>query len=282
MTKQADRSPTDSLEDTGERMLPVKAESEVFWEHIYRYRFATRFARGQHVLDIACGEGYGTAALQQAGAASVIGMDVEPKAVLHAASTYGIDARVGTAERIELASRSLDVIVSLETIEHLTQPESFLQECKRLLRPGGMLLASTPNREICYGKESATLDCPRNPFHHREYDQQEFRALIEQHFPRVTLYGQCPQEAAVTCPYQLATQQTWPRIWGTYRLRTYLRSAACPDLWKPLTPELRRAAVELIHRKDKTLAYLVNPYLVRRLVPRDRVAAKFLLATARV
>src|ERR1019366_10458411 len=119
-----------------------------FWEHVYRYAFACRFVRGKRVLDIACGEGYGAAALQKAGAAHVIGVDVSESICLHARSKYGLDARPGTAEQIPLADGSVDVIVSFETIENVPDTGRFLDECVRILVPGGRLIISTPNKGI--------------------------------------------------------------------------------------------------------------------------------------
>src|SRR5207249_9324746 len=101
----------------------------------------------KRVLDIACGEGYGSAALARAGAASVVGVDISAEACEHARRKYGVDARVGRADRIPLPAGSIDVIVSFETIEHVERPESFLNECVRVLAPGGALILSTPNRE---------------------------------------------------------------------------------------------------------------------------------------
>src|SRR5437667_10028853 len=120
-----ERSFGGALEDTGERMIPESTPAAPFWEHIYRYRFATRFVRGRRVLDIACGEGYGAAALARAGAARVIGIDLSEEACEHARQKYGVDARSGDAHRIPLPDRSVDVIVSFETIEHLNTPAAF-------------------------------------------------------------------------------------------------------------------------------------------------------------
>src|SRR6266576_1247061 len=82
---------TASLAYTGERMIPEKAESATFWEHIYRYRFATRYVRNKRVLDIACGEGYGSFGLLRAGSASVVGVDISEEACANARQKYGID-----------------------------------------------------------------------------------------------------------------------------------------------------------------------------------------------
>src|ERR1700722_8417852 len=117
------------LDDNGgERMVPESADTLTFWEHIYRYGFALHYVPGKRVLDIACGEGYGAASLQKAGAAQVIGVDVSESACSHARGKYGIDARVGSAEKIPLPDKSVDVVVSFETIEHVRDPGRFLDE----------------------------------------------------------------------------------------------------------------------------------------------------------
>ena len=119
-----------------ERMVPDEAHARVFWEHIERYRFAKEFVRGKRVLDIACGEGYGSAALVKAGAASVIGVDISPEICQHARDKYGLDARMGDAQAIPLQDRSIDLVVSFETIEHVDSPDMFIAECARVLSPG--------------------------------------------------------------------------------------------------------------------------------------------------
>src|SRR5262249_62399251 len=167
----------DALEFTGERMVPEKADATNFWEHIYRYRFASNFVRNKRVLDIACGEGYGTAALLEAGARSVVGVDICAAACEHARRKYGVDARPGSVDEIPLPDRSIDVIVSFETIEHVREPETFLNECLRILAPGGTVIRSTPNEE---GHREAGVE---NKFHLGELTENEVTALLK---PRST------------------------------------------------------------------------------------------------
>src|SRR5258708_5302880 len=113
-------------DNAGERMIPDVSGGFTFWESIYRYALSCLFVSGKRGLDIALGEGYGSAALQKAGAVQVIGVDVSESACLHARNKYGVDTRVGNAEQIPLPDTSVDVIVSFETIEHVRNPERFL------------------------------------------------------------------------------------------------------------------------------------------------------------
>ena len=151
-----------------ERMVPEHAHARIFWEHVARYRFAKDFVNGKRVLDIACGDGYGAAALAKAGAASVAGVDISAEACEQARRKYGLDARVGDAQAIPLPAQSIDVVVSFETIEHVDDPAVFLRECARVLVPDGLLIVSTPNRPVYSG------DGRRNPFHQLEFDENEF------------------------------------------------------------------------------------------------------------
>lgn len=156
----------------------------MFWEHVERYRFACARAAGKRVLDIACGEGYGSAALSRAGARSLVGVDIAAQAVEHARQRYGIDARIGDAESIPVADKSIDLLVSFETIEHVPNPAAFLDEALRVLDENGMLVISTPNLNVYrHG-----LD--HNPFHCSEMPVEEFEKLLRERFGHVELYGQ--------------------------------------------------------------------------------------------
>lgn len=152
-------------------------------EHMHRYLQATRWcADRQAVLDIACGEGYGAFLLAQV-AESVVGVDISPRAIRHAAEKYpreNLTFRQGGATAIPLEDDSVDAVVSFETIEHLDaeQQEPFLREIRRVLRPGGIAIISSPNREA----QAHFSD--ENPFHKHELAAEEFESLIARHFPR--------------------------------------------------------------------------------------------------
>jgi len=178
------------MQPTGERFLPEMEGAYIAYEHWHRYLFATRFVRDKAVLDVACGEGYGSNLLAGS-AAAVVGVDIDPEAVRHASASYPRDNltfRRGAAEDIPIPEQhSFDVVVSFETLEHLS-PESqrrFAQEIKRLLRPGGLLLISTPNRAI-YSERNQH----QNPFHQHELTRPEFSRFLTQYFRHVQVLSQ--------------------------------------------------------------------------------------------
>src|SRR4029077_15979539 len=123
----------------------------VRYQHLERYRWAAEFVAGKRVLDVACGTGYGTALLAKAGAAQVDGFDCSTEAVAFAKHSWplpNVRFAVATANRLPLPDASYDIYVSFETIEHVNDDDALLTEAIRVLRPGGLLLVSTPNREL--------------------------------------------------------------------------------------------------------------------------------------
>jgi SAM-dependent methyltransferase len=134
-------------------------------EHLERYRFASRLVSGRTVVDCACGDGTGTELLARAGAGRVHGFDVSPEAVATArATTDGTQAEIELADAhaLPLPDRSVDVYVSLETIEHVEHPDRFLDEVVRVLRDDGTLVCSTPNRDV-YSPGTRSTRSPGTP-----------------------------------------------------------------------------------------------------------------------
>jgi SAM-dependent methyltransferase len=255
-----------------ERMVPEEAHARIFWEHIARYRFAKAFVRGKRVLDIACGEGYGAAAFSRAGARAVVGIDVSPDVCDHARRKYGLDARVGDAHAIPLPDRSIDRVVSFETIEHVDAPAVFVRECARVLVPDGILIVSSPNRPV-YGGAGG-----QNPFHRREFDEREFVDLLRAEFKAVRVYTQFPQSAAWWSPRSLAAERSpWLRIKGFWRLASWF----CPAIRTHLSPEIRARADEIILGADTFPSSLFNPYLVRPRAEFSRERPYILVAVAK-
>src|SRR3954464_12319381 len=143
-----DDSASPALAFTGERFIPG-TPGEIWIEHWHRYHFATRWSAGRRVLDIACGEGYGSALLAR-NSQHVTGVDVSPEAVEHARQAYSgvrnIEFREGSCTRIPLADASVDVVVSFETLEHIHEQVAFVDEIARVLSSDGVLLMSCPNK----------------------------------------------------------------------------------------------------------------------------------------
>ncbi|MGH7904610.1 MAG: class I SAM-dependent methyltransferase [Candidatus Dormibacteraceae bacterium] len=185
------------IEWTGERCVPWLGRLEVVYEHLHRYAFASRLAEGREVLDLGCGEGYGTCILAQR-ARRVTGVEIDPAAVLHARANY----RLPNAEFVEGSALDLrefrdgsqGLVVCFEVIEHLAEQQRVLDEVRRVLGKGGMFVVSTPDRQV-YRR-----DQERNPFHVRELDQQEFRDFLHSRFEHVAVWGQVSGASSLILP----------------------------------------------------------------------------------
>ena len=184
--------PPGGLEFTGERFIPGKSDPILALEHYHRYLFASRFAKGKRVLDVACGEGYGSA-LMAIGAKYVLGIDIAQDIVNHAKARYAdrnnVEFMVGECENLSLPAESIDLAVSFETLEHLDAKgqESFLQGVKRSLTKEGVLILSSPEREA-YGMSRPEP----NEFHRCELTKEELSTLLRKFFAHVHLLGQDP------------------------------------------------------------------------------------------
>jgi SAM-dependent methyltransferase len=182
------------MEFTGERVIPGQVDPDLWAEHVSRYAFAARWASGARVLDMACGAGYGTAEL--AGRArSAVGIDVAPEAVDHARSAYRLPDLFfmpASVTAVPFRDGSFDLITAFEVIEHLDNWRALLSEGRRLLRPNGVFLVSTPNRE--YYTDSRGSSGP-NPFHTHEFEFDEFRHALTEFFPHCTVLVQNHVEA---------------------------------------------------------------------------------------
>jgi 2-polyprenyl-3-methyl-5-hydroxy-6-metoxy-1,4-benzoquinol methylase len=160
--------------------------------HVARYVFATRFIRpGDRVLDAACGLGYGSAILTDGTLAdSVLGIDLDPAAVAYAAGHYGaarsrLSFRAMDVQAVaDLEPESVDVVVTFETLEHLSDPDAFLAACRRVLTPAGRLIGSVPNMWVdADGRDP-------NPHHLQLFDRPALEELCRRHFLIEHTYGQ--------------------------------------------------------------------------------------------
>ncbi len=172
---------------TGERTVPGLAE-ENYWfrRHEVAYLRCADICAGQEVLEAGCGEGYG-ADLIASSARRVVAVDYDATTVAHVRTRYPrVEVLAANLAAVPMPDASVDVVVNFQVIEHLWDQPQFITECLRLLRPGGRLLISTPNR-ITFTPSS---DTPVNPFHTRELNAAELRELLEDGGFRVeALYG---------------------------------------------------------------------------------------------
>ena len=167
-----------------QRFKSRREESFLRAEHEARYRLAAQLVSGKRVLDIAAGSGYGSYSLATQGAAMVIGVELEEEAVRSAQEKFvhpHLEYRQDSGDELTQVSEMFDVIVSFETIEHIDRDRLFLEKLDDHLVEDGVLVISTPNRIISNPGKSLS-DRPENPFHVREYTQEEFRILLEERF----------------------------------------------------------------------------------------------------
>ena len=192
------------LELTGERTLPdVPAENYWFQRHLVVYEWIAERCAGLEVVDMACGEGYGSEVLARR-ARRVTGVDANPEAFEHARLKYTRPGVRFVRNMIELHSEPCDVVVFLQTIEHVPDPEGVLRHFKEM---AGTVYVSTPNL-LTLAPPGA--DKSGNPWHLREYRVADFRALCEGVFERVELYGLF--HARKLRVHELALRAGWDRV----------------------------------------------------------------------
>ena len=198
------------LELTGERTLPdVPEENYWYRRHVAVYEWIAGRCAGLRVADLACGEGYGSDLIAER-AAEVIGVDANPEAHEHAQARYRRPNLSFHRELVEDFDQPVDAVVFLQTIEHIREPHRLLA---RVAEIAPVAYISTPNRLTLAPPGAGKSD---NPWHLREYDQAEYRALLEPHFERVQLLGL--QHARKLRAHELAIRLGWDRVHPALRL----------------------------------------------------------------
>lgn len=171
---------------TGER-LETFIYNETMIEHLHRYALVLDLVKGKHILDIACGEGYGSNLLAD-NAASVTAVDISTDTIIKAKKKYkkdNLNFIVGSADSIPLENDRYDFVISFETLEHLENHEDMFLEIKRVLKPEGILIISTPDKKK-YSDDTGY----NNPFHVKELYKADFISLIKRHFNYSSLFYQ--------------------------------------------------------------------------------------------
>jgi 2-polyprenyl-3-methyl-5-hydroxy-6-metoxy-1,4-benzoquinol methylase len=203
------------LQLTGERTLPdVPAENYWYRRHLAVYEWIARRVGGGAVLDMACGEGYGSAVLALR-AARVVGVDGNPEAHEHARLRYtgpGLSFQWGAVETFGEPG-SFDAVVFLQTIEHVIDPPAVLRHFRDILRPGGTAYVSTPNVLTLAAPGAERSD---NPWHLREYRAEEFAQLCRSVFAPVELLGLF--HARKLRAHEVALRLGWDRVHAALRI----------------------------------------------------------------
>jgi len=197
-------------EPTGERLLTQNLDSTAL-EHLHRYAFALPFSSGKDVMDVASGEGYGAALIAKV-AKRVCGVDISREIVAWAKAKYGrvnLDFIAGSASEIPLERSVMDLVVSFETIEHHAEHAQMMSEIKRILRPDGLLIISSPDKGNY--TEIAKIS---NPHHVKELYKEEFHSLIREHFANVAMLSQRLVYGSLIAPEDDA--RGFAEFWGDY------------------------------------------------------------------
>lgn len=192
--------------------------------NVSRYVWVADRVRSRRVLDYGCGHGYGARFLSDGIAKFVLGVDVETKAIKFAVQHYrgeNLEFRTVDEWRMEVPASTFDAVVSFEVLEHLEDPGPFLSTISRVLRPGGDLFLSTPNK--LWTEQFYTRGKPSNVFHLKEYYPVELKRTLEKYFDPVTCFvryttGDYDQRRLewskymATCPIPMSLQRKSPRL----------------------------------------------------------------------
>lgn len=229
---------------TGERTLPdVPEENYWYRRHLVVYEWIARRAAGKRVVDMACGEGYGSNVLAGA-AASVVGIDANPEAHEHARLRYARPNLRFERDLVESFGEPCDAVVFLQTIEHVQDAGAILEHFKSMLEPGGVAYVSTPNLLTLAPPGAEKSD---NPWHVHEYRAEEFRRLCEAHFPRVEMLGLF--HAGKLRAHEIALRLGWDRVHKALRLTK--------PFYDRFTPAISSADFSLRSRElDRALDFL--------------------------
>lgn len=180
------------MEFTGEYFIPGKVEPRIEQDHLARYAFAKGYVQNAHVLDIACGVGYGSVPILEGEAESYTGVDINESLIQYARNIYGsgkVNFTVG--DIISYNEGSYDIITCFETIEHIQDFSFALKNLYRLLKSNGTLIISSPNRLITSPNSLNIYDIPANKFHTHEFIPVELKNILKSlGFTTQRLYGQ--------------------------------------------------------------------------------------------
>ena len=202
------------LKWTGERLITsVKAMHGVI-EHLHRYALAKQIIKDKIVLDIASGEGYGSF-LMSKDAKKVFGVDIDKESVHHASKKYSNSANLeylcGSTSNIPLPDKSVDIVVSFETLEHHNEHDLMMLEVSRVLKTDGVLIISSPEKTIYNQRD------PNNPYHIKELTIDEFKLLLKTHFKHNQFFTQRFIASSLINAEENVTESSFKMFDGDYK-----------------------------------------------------------------
>lgn len=184
---------------TGERILPGSVFNVTYYQSLAAYQFITQLSAGKAVLDVACGEGYGTAMLGKVAAKSV-GIDQDKDSIVAAQLKYAapnISFKLGSLFSLPaMPEGPFDIVCCLQTIEHVHDHDAFLKALQAQTNPGGIIVVSTPNK-----RQFPTF----NPYHVHELDLAETTALFARRFKKFEIFGVFGDQAVLN--YRMSKQR---------------------------------------------------------------------------
>ena len=237
--------------DFNERAIPGVTSNFLMQEAYARYKFASKYIKkGDHVLDVACGVGYGTDILAKK-AGSAIGIDIDRETVVYAQQNFSQNSAnfiLSAAESTPFKDGYFGTVVSFEMIEHLQNPGIFLKEMVRITKKGGFVIVSTPNKEV-----HSVDGKPMSIYHTKEFSYQELSTLLKKYFKSVEFYSQTKSNKSTEAWKSFMTSQTARRgivrfdILGIRHLVTKDRRER---LWKVLGAAFGRERQESLSSED--------------------------------
>ena len=178
---------------TAERLKPELCQSNIFdyilfLKHKFAYTVADKFInKNSTVLEIGCGEGYGTNFLARSGA-QITALDIDAKTIKKAKLKYSqknITFKKFDGYNINYPEQSFDVIISFQVIEHVENVEKYLKNIKKFLKPNGIFIITTPSRTYRLTENQT----PINKYHIREYNAKTLSADIAKVFNKFQIFS---------------------------------------------------------------------------------------------
>jgi 2-polyprenyl-3-methyl-5-hydroxy-6-metoxy-1,4-benzoquinol methylase len=203
------------LQNTGERVVKEFYQSSaedhlIFLFHVATYQYALQFVAGKSVLDFGCGSGYGTALIAEH-CFAVVGIDISEEAICYAKEHYSVPrlsfshiAKIEDAS-LPFAVESFDVVLSFQVIEHIQAVDLYLSEIRRVLKPGGLVIFSTPDR----ASRLFSFQKPWNVWHINEYSALQLQTLLKTFFNNVEVLQMGGKPEMIDIELRRITAMKW-------------------------------------------------------------------------